>query len=253
MIFDSHSHYDDEAFDEDRDVLLKGLKDKNVGDVIAAASSWDSIDKILDICKKYPFVHPALGIHPENALDLTKERIPLLENLIQSVKPVAIGEIGLDHYWPEPSRDIQHDVFEYQLNLAKKFSLPIIVHAREATEEAFELIKSVNPEKRGVIHCFSASLEMAKRYIDMGYYIGIGGVVTFKNSKTLKEIASAIPLSSILIETDCPYMAPVPMRGKRNDSSLLSYVAEEIASLRGITSEEVIEATDRNARTLFNL
>lgn len=253
MIFDSHSHYDDDAFDEDRDSLLQGLKDKNVGHVIAAASSWDSIEKIINICKKYSFVHPALGIHPENALDLTPDRIPILEDLIRTVKPVAIGEIGLDHYWPEPPHDVQHEAFRIQLELAKKHSLPIIVHAREATEEAFELIKEINPDRRGVIHCFSSSLEMAKRYIDMGYYIGIGGVVTFKNSKTLKEIASTIPLSSILIETDCPYMAPVPMRGKRNDSSLLCYVAEEIAALRGITPEEVIAQTEKNAKTLFNV
>lgn len=253
MIFDSHSHYDDEAFSEDRDEVLSGLKDKNVGNIIACASSFDSIEKVIEICKKYPFSHPAIGIHPENALDLTKERIPLLEKYIDEVKPVAIGEIGLDHYWPEPSPEVQREVFEYQLKLAKKNNLPIIVHAREASEETFNLIKEADLDKKGVIHCFSSSLEMAKRYIDMGYYIGIGGVVTFKNSKTLKEIASTIPLSSILIETDCPYMAPTPHRGKRNDSSLLVYVAEEIASLRGITKEEVIEETQKNAKRLFNL
>lgn len=253
MIFDSHSHYDDEAFDEDRDLVLSGLKDKNVGDVIAAASSWNSIEKIKNISSKYSFVHPAYGIHPENALDLTEERKPLLEKIIYEEKPVAIGEIGLDYYWGEPSKEVQREAFIYQLELAQKFSLPIIVHAREAAEETFELIKAHNPEKRGVIHCFSSSYEMAVRYISMGYYIGIGGVVTFKNSAKLKDIAARIPLSSILIETDCPFMAPVPHRGKRNDSSLLIHVADEIASLRNITAEEVIEATDRNARNLFNI
>lgn len=253
MIFDSHSHYDDEAFDEDRDLVLSGLKDKNVGDVIAAASSWNSIEKIKNISSKYSFVHPAYGIHPENALDLTEERKPLLEKIIYEEKPVAIGEIGLDYYWGEPSKEVQREAFIYQLELAQKFSLPIIVHAREAAEETFELIKAHNPEKRGVIHCFSSSYEMAVRYINMDYYIGIGGVVTFKNSAKLKDIAARIPLSSILIETDCPFMAPVPHRGKRNDSSLLIHVADEIASLRNITAEEVIEATDRNARNLFNI
>ncbi len=253
MIFDSHSHYDDEAFDEDRDLVLSGLKDKNVGDVIAAASSWNSIEKIKKMSAQYSFVHPAYGIHPENALDLTDERKTLLKKIIYEEKPVAIGEIGLDYYWGEPSKEVQREAFIYQLELARKFSLPIIVHAREAAEETFELIKAHNPEKRGVIHCFSSSYEMAVRYINMGYYIGIGGVVTFKNSAKLKDIAARIPLSSILIETDCPYMAPVPHRGKRNDSSLLVHVADEIASLRNITPEEVIETTDRNARNLFNI
>lgn len=253
MIFDSHSHYDDQAFDEDRDKVLLGLHDRNVGDVVAAASSFESLQKIHDICSRFSFVHPAYGIHPENALDLTEDAKVRLEELIVQDKPVAIGEIGLDYYWGEPSKEVQREAFLYQLELAKRVNLPIIVHAREAAEETFEMIKSVNPDKKGVIHCFSSSYEMAVKYINMGYYIGIGGVVTFKNSAKLKDIATRIPLKYILIETDCPYMAPVPHRGKRNDSGLLIHVAEEIASLRGITASEVIDATDKNARRLFNL
>ena len=194
-----------------------------------------------------------MGIHPENAADLTPERKPLLEALIEKERPVAIGEIGLDYHWDEPPRDFQKETFIYQLELARKVDLPIIVHSRDAAEDTYELIKAHNPERKGVIHCFSSSYEMAVKYIKMGYYIGIGGVVTFKNSAKLKDIATRIPLTSILIETDCPYMAPVPFRGKRNDSSLLTYVAEEIASLRGITPEEVIETTYNNTCKLFNV
>ena len=253
MIFDSHSHYDDSAFDGDRDEVLTGLYDKGIDKVISASSSWDSLEKVLDICHKYSFAYPALGIHPENATDLTFERRPLLEELIAREKPVAIGEIGLDYHYDEPPRDYQKDIFEYQLELAKKLNLPIIVHSRDAAEDTYEIIKAHNPDKKGVIHCFSSSYEMAVKYIDMGYYIGIGGVVTFKNAAKLKDIASRIPLTSILLETDCPYMAPVPFRGKRNDSSLLTYVAEEIASLRGISAEEVIATTHANTCTLFNV
>ena len=253
MIFDSHSHYDDEAFDADRDELLKSLREKGVGKIISCASSWDSLKKVTDICHNYSFAFPALGIHPENAMDLTPERRPVLEALIEKEQPAAIGEIGLDYHYDEPPRDFQKDIFVYHLKLAKKFNLPIIVHSRDAAEDTYELIKAHNPDKKGVIHCFSSSYEMAVKYVEMGYYIGIGGVVTFKNAAKLKDIAARIPLSSILLETDCPYMAPVPFRGTRNDSSLIKYVAEEIASLRDITPEEVIETTYNNTCRLFNV
>ncbi|MBR6308556.1 MAG: TatD family hydrolase [Lachnospiraceae bacterium] len=253
MIFDSHSHYDDSAFDEDRDAVLGGLYEKGIDKIIAASSSWDSLLKVTDICHKYSFAYPALGIHPENATDLTEERKPFLEELIATERPISIGEIGLDYHYDEPPRDYQKEIFIYQLELAKKFNLPIIVHSRDAAEDTYEIIKAHNPDKKGVIHCFSSSYEMAVKYIDMGYYIGIGGVVTFKNAARLKDIAARIPLTSILLETDCPYMAPVPFRGQRNDSSLLTYVAEEIASLRGISAEEVIKTTHDNTCRLFNI
>lgn len=253
MILDSHSHYDDPAFDEDRDVLLSSLKSKNVGDVICCSASWDAIDKIHDLCTKYSFCHMTVGIHPEDAKDLTDERIPLFEEKISSYNPVAIGEIGLDYHYDDIPKDLQRKVFIYQLELAERFNLPVIIHSREAAEETMDIIKEHCPQRRGVIHCFSSSYEMACEYIKMGFYIGIGGVVTFKNGVKLKEVAKNIPLSSILIETDCPYMAPVPFRGQRNDSSYLSYVVDEIASLRNISSEEVIKATEENARRLFNI
>lgn len=253
MIFDTHSHYDDTAFDEDRDVLLSSMKDRNVGKIIAAGAEWNSIDRIVALCKKYPFIYPTFGIHPENADELTEERKPLLEKAIKEYSPVAVGEIGLDYHYEGFNKELEKDVFTYQLELAKNYNLPVLVHSRDAAEDTMDLIKAHNPDRKGVIHCFSSSLEMAKEYISMGYYIGIGGVVTFKNAKKLKEVAANIPLSSILLETDCPYMAPTPHRGERNDSGLISYVAEEIASLRGITKEEVIDVTEKNACVLFDI
>lgn len=253
MIFDTHSHYDDSAFDEDRDELLYSLREKNVEKVIACGAAWDSIDRIKEICQRYDFCYPALGIHPEEAYGLTEDRKPLFCKYIEELHPVAIGEIGLDYHENEVPKEIQRELFIYQLGLAERYGLPVIIHSRDAAEETMEILKEHLPSRRGVIHCFSSSYEMATEYIRMGFYIGIGGVVTFKNGVRLKEVAAKIPLSSILIETDCPYMAPVPFRGKRNDSSLLSYVVDEIASLRGISPSEVIDTTTRNACTLFNI
>lgn len=253
MIFDSHSHYDDSAFDEDRYELISSLKEKNVEKIIAVAASWDSLNKIKDMCSRFPFMYPAYGIHPENALDLSEERKAILKDFLIKEKPVAIGEIGLDYHYDEPSKEIQKDIFIYQLELAKELGLPVIVHSRDAAEETMSIIKEHCPQKRGVIHCFSSSYEIAAEYINMGFSIGIGGVVTFKNGKKLKDIASRIPLESILLETDCPYMAPAPFRGERNDSSLIEYVAKEIASLRNISFEEVIDTTTLNTKKLFNI
>lgn len=253
MIFDSHSHYDDTAFDEDRYSLLSSMAENNVGHIICVAAEHKSFKPIQQMCDTFSFCHPAFGIHPENATDLTPECKLELEKLLADGSSVAVGEIGLDYHYDEPGPDLQREIFIYQLELANKFDLPVIIHSRDAAEETMNIIKEHLPNKRGVIHCFSSSVEIAKEYVKMGFYIGIGGVVTFKNGKKLKEVAAEIPLSSILIETDCPYMAPVPYRGERNDSRFLSYVAEEIASLRGITAEEVINATEQNAKKLFNI
>lgn len=253
MIFDSHSHYDDSAFDEDRNELLGSMAAGGVGHIISVAAEWKSFDKIFDICSRFPFCHPALGIHPENALDLTAERRPVFEKMLQEKPPVAIGEIGLDYYYEDPPREIQKEAFIYQLELAKRFNLPVIVHSRDAAEDTLDIIRAHCPDRKGVIHCFSSSYEIAREYVNMGFLIGIGGVVTFKNGKKLKEVAANIPLSSILIETDCPYMAPTPHRGERNTSLLLPFVVSEIASLRGISDEEVISATEQNGKRLFGI
>ena len=253
MIFETHSHYDDPAYDEDRDYLLSHMKENGIGNIICAGAAWESIDRMLKICDTYPFCHLALGIHPDNSADLTPEHRLELENLIKERRPCAIGEIGLDYHYDDVPPEVQKEGFIYQLKLAEKFDLPVIIHSRDAAEETYEIIREHLPAKRGVIHCFSSSLEMAEEYIKLGFLIGIGGVVTFKNGRKLKEVAQNIPLTSILLETDCPYLAPVPHRGERNSSLYLPLIAEEIAGLRGITVGEVIDVTESNAKKLFNI
>jgi TatD DNase family protein len=253
MIFDTHTHYDDHQYDEDLDSLLNSFKENNISGAIAASANFDDIPRIIEICRKYPFIYPTIGIHPEYA-DSFDDRVKSgLRTYIKEVNPVAIGEIGLDYHYEGFDAQAQEDCFLHQLKLAREFDKPVIIHSRDASQETFDLIMAEKPEKRGVIHCFSSSYEMAKRYVDDGFYIGIGGVVTFKNGKKLKEVAEKIPLEFLLLETDCPYLAPTPFRGERNSSLYLPYVVKEIASLRGISEEEVIAATEENAKRLFNL
>lgn len=253
MIFDTHTHYDDSAYDDDRDSLLSSLAENNVGHIIAACAEFKSIPAIFSLCEKYPFFHLTLGIHPNNALDLTPDHRKELEKYIEDKKPIAIGEIGLDYYYDEPSPEIQREAFIYQLKLAEQYNLPVIIHSRDASEETLQIMKEYGPSKKGVIHCFSGSLETAEEYVKMGYYIGVGGVVTFKNGKKLKEVVANIPLERILLETDCPYLAPTPHRGERNSSLYLPYVVEEICNLTGKSLEEVIKTTENNAFTLFQI
>lgn len=253
MIFDTHTHYDDQAFDEDRDLLLRSFKDNNIAGAICASAEFASIPKIIKLCEEYDFLFPTIGIHPNDAADLKGDKRTLLEHCIETVKPVAIGEIGLDFHYDEPSPEIQREAFIYQLSLCDKYDLPVIVHSRDAAEETFNIIKEHGPAKKGVIHCYSGSPEMAVEYVKIGYYIGVGGVVTFKNGRKLKETVSTIPLDMILLETDCPYLAPTPHRGERNSSLFLPLVVSEIASLKGITPAEVEDATLKNAERLFNI
>ncbi len=253
MIFESHSHYDDPAFDGDRDELLSHMAENGIGHIICASADFDDIGKILDLCRKYPFCHLTLGVHPNNALQLDGSNRAELETLIEKEKPCAIGEIGLDYHYDEPSPEIQREAFIYQLKLASRFDLPVIIHSRDAAEETFEIMREYGPAAKGVIHCFSSSLELARKYADMGYCIGIGGVVTFKNGRKLKEIAAQLPLESILLETDCPYLAPVPHRGERNSSLYIPLIAQEIADLRGISYDRVVSATEENGKRLFRI
>lgn len=253
MIFDSHSHYDDEAFDVDRDELLLSLNEKNIGHVIAAAADWSSFDRMIKMCEKFDFLHLTLGIHPGSALQLDASHRKELEAMVKAHNVVAIGEIGLDYHYDGPGPEIQKEAFIYQLNLAKENDLPVIIHARDATQDTLDIMKKYGPPKKGVIHCFSSSKEIAAEYVKMGYYIGVGGVVTFKNSKTLKEVVESVPIENILLETDCPYLAPTPFRGQRNSSLYLPYVVEEIARLKNLSCEEVIDITEKNAKKLFNI
>lgn len=254
MIFESHAHYDDKQFDLDREELLSSMEEHGIGTVINVGSDFASCKRTLELTEQYAFVYGALGIHPSDIADLNEETYEWLRENARLPKVAAIGEIGLDYYWEkEPEvQSRQRYWFCRQMELARELSLPVIIHSRDAAEDTMKIMKGIHAEQiPGVIHCFSYSPEIAREYVKMGYYIGIGGVVTFKNSKKLKETAASIPLERILLETDCPYLAPEPNRGKRNSSLNLPYVAKEIAALRGISEEEVIEATRGNALRLF--
>ena len=249
MIFDTHAHYDDEAFDQDRDVLLSSLPDKGVCGVVNAACNLDSAEKCLQLADAYPLLWAAVGIHPIDALSAGEGYLEKLREMASTnQKVVAIGEIGLDYYYDVP-KEIQNKMFREQLHLANELRLPVIVHDRDAHGPILDILKEYHPQ--GVIHRFSGSVEMAKEALKLGLYIGIGGALTFKNSLTLAKVASYVPMDRILLETDCPYMAPVPFRGKRCDSSLICYVAEKLAEIKGIPVEEVYRAAKSNAETLF--
>lgn len=253
MIFESHAHYDSQQFDEDREELLNSMQENGVGTIINSAADWDSVTEVVELVEKYPFMYAAVGLHPDEVGDLNEERFAYLKSQCMKEKIVAVGEIGLDYYWDNESHDVQKKWFIRQLELARELDLPVIIHSRDAAADTLEIMKEYAQGLRGVIHCFSYSKELAREYVKMGFYIGIGGVVTFKNGKKLKEIAEEIPLERILLETDCPYLAPVPFRGKRNSSLYIPYIAQEIANLKGITYEEVVAQTELNGKKLFGI
>ena len=253
MIFDTHAHYDDEQFDADREELLSGMKAGGVGMIVDAAATVASWDKILELTEKYPFLYGSVGVHPDEVGDLNEENFARMSELADRKKIVPIGEIGLDYYWDKEGHDLQKYWFIRQLELAGEKKLPVMIHSREAAADTMEIMKKYGKDLNGVIHCYSYSPEMAQEYVKMGYFIGVGGVVTFKNAKKLKETVKEIPLESIVLETDCPYLAPEPFRGKRNCSLYISYVAEKIAELKGISAEEVIRQTEENAKQLYQI
>lgn len=254
MIFDTHAHYDDEAFDADREELLRGMSLAGVEYIVNVGASMASSKRSIELAEKYPFVYAAVGVHPDEVGELDEAQFETLRTWTGEPKVKAVGEIGLDYYWDKEKHELQKHWFLRQMELAAEMRLPIIVHSREAAKDTLDLIKAAKPlSLSGVIHCYSYSTEQAKEYLDMGYYLGIGGVLTFKNAKKLKEVASYAPLSSLVLETDCPYLAPVPYRGKRNDSSLIRYVAEELAAIKGMDPEEVLRITNENGRKLYGI
>lgn len=254
MIFDTHAHYDDEQFDSDRDQLLASLKSHGIEAVTNVGASLKTSQNVIDLTMRYPFVYGAIGVHPSDILELDESGMAWLKKNSAGPGIVAIGEIGLDYHWDEPDRNSQKYWFDRQLSLAREVKLPVIIHSRDAAKDTLELMKAAAAgEIGGVIHCFSYSAEMAREFLTMGFYLGIGGVVTFKNARKLKEVVEYMPMEQMVLETDCPYLAPVPNRGKRNSSLNLPYVVDEVARLKGLTPGEVIDITAGNARALYRL
>lgn len=257
MIFDTHTHYDDEQFEEDRHELLLSLAESGVGAVVNMGASMRGAKDSVALAKKYPFVYAAVGIHPDHAKELDEAEFAVLKSLAAEDKVVAIGEIGLDYYWDATEREQQKYWFQRQLCLAQELGLPVVIHSREAAADTLEMMKEAYAQSggtlTGVIHCFSYGVEMAQEYLNMDFYLGIGGVATFKNGRKLKEVIRAVPLEKIVLETDCPYLAPEPFRGKRNSSDKLSYVIAAIAAEKGISEAEVERITWENAGRLYRL
>ena len=254
MIFETHAHYDDRAFDEDRETLLSSMEENGIQTIVNVSSDKESIGRTLALTKQYPFIYGAVGIHPSDTGELVESDLSYIREACRQEKVVAIGEIGLDYYWDTVEPAVQKKWFEAQMELAREEKLPVIIHSRDAAKDTEDMMKALHAEEiGGVIHCYSYSKEMARTFLNMGFYIGIGGVVTFKNAKKLKEVAEYVPLDRIVLETDCPYLTPIPYRGKRNSSLYLPYVAEEIAKIKGTTPEEIIEATRKNAITLYRM
>lgn len=254
MIFESHAHYDDEIFDDDRELLLSSLQEQGIGTVVNIGASLLGSEATVKLAERYPFIYGAVGVHPSEVGELNEENFARLRALCSHEKVVAVGETGLDYHYPEPEAAQQKEWFERQLLLAREKKLPVVIHSREAAKDTLDIMKAVRAEEiGGVVHCFSYGKEMAREYLNMDFYFGIGGVITFPNAKKLKEAVAYIPMEKILLETDSPYLAPQPHRGERNSSLNLPYVAEEIAQLKGISREEVERITEENARRLFHL
>ena len=254
MIFDTHAHYDDDAFDEDRDALLSGMKEAGVEYIVNVGASMASSERSIKLAEKYPFVYAAVGVHPDEVGELDEEKFEKLREWTAHEKVKAVGEIGLDYYWDKEKHDLQKHWFLRQMELAHERNLPMIVHSREAAKDTLDMVIAAKPlELSGIIHCYSYSVEQAREYLNMGYYLGIGGVLTFKNAKKLKEVAEYAPLSQIVLETDCPYLAPVPFRGKRNDSAKIIHVAEELAAIKQVSVEDVLRVTNENGRKLYGI
>ena len=253
-IFDSHAHYDDEAFDSDRESLLASMEENGVGRIVNVGASLKTTERTLELVRQYPFLYGAAGVHPDETGELNEENFRWLEWAAGQEKMVAVGEIGLDYYWDNTPREVQKQWFRRQLELAWKLDKPVIIHSREAAKDTLDIIREEGGRDHAmVIHCFSYGVELAREYLDMGHYLGIGGVLTFKNAKKLKEVADFAPLDRILLETDCPYLAPVPFRGKRNDSTKLSHVAEELARIKSVDMDRIQEVTWENACQFYRI
>ena len=254
MFIDSHSHLDDKRFDGDRDILIKSLKENKVDLAINIGADLETSINSVNLADKYDHIYATVGVHPHSASEVTLDTLNQFREMAKNKKVVAIGEIGLDFYYDNSPRDLQRKWFKEQLKLAKELKLPVVIHSRDATKETYDTIKEAQDGTlKGVMHCFSGSMEMAIEYIKLGFYISIGGPVTFKNARVVREVAEAVPLDKLLIETDCPYLTPEPYRGKRNEPMFVKYVAEKIAEIKKISVKELASHTSRNTKELFGI
>lgn len=253
-MIESHTHMDDTAFDEDRESLIEAIKNSGVEYIMNISASLSSIKTSIELAKQYDFIYTSVGVHPSETEDLNEKNFKWLKEQLKFDKVKAIGEIGLDYYWQEPEKEIQQYWFRKQLQLAHEAVLPVIIHSREAAADTYKIMKEEKADKlSGVIHCFSYTKETARDYLNWNYYFGIGGVITFQNAKKLKEAVEYIPIENIVLETDSPYLAPVPFRGKRNSSLNLPLIVQEIAALKKMDVEKVKEITTLNAKKLYRL
>ncbi|MGW6666281.1 MULTISPECIES: TatD family hydrolase [Peribacillus] len=254
MLFDTHVHVNAEQFNEDLEEVIERAKEAGVNNMVVVGFDRPTIIRAMELIEAYDFMYAAIGWHPVDAIDMTEEDLQWIEELSNHPKVVAIGEMGLDYHWDKSPKDVQMEVFRKQIRLAKKVGLPIIIHNREATADIVNILKEEEASRvGGIMHCFSGSAETALECINMNFYISLGGPVTFKNAKKPKEVAAAVPLDRLLIETDCPYLAPHPYRGKRNEPSYVKLVAEQIAQIKQLTIEEVSQVTTENAKKLFGI
>ncbi len=252
MIFESHAHLDDKRFNKDREEVINSLKDYNVTKVVNIGADMKSSRRTVDLATKYDFIYGAVGVHPHSADKVKDEDMEVLRQYSKNPKIVAIGEIGLDFYYDHSDRDAQRYWFRRQLELAKELDMPVVIHSRDASEECYKIVKE-SKITRGVVHCFSGSAEMGKKYVDLGLYIGIGGVITFKNAKKLMEVVDVIPIERILLETDCPYLSPEPFRGQRNSPIFLPEIVKKISEIKQKSTNFIEEKTFCNSMTLFGI
>ena len=251
MIFDTHAHYDDEAFNTDRDELLRSMEAHGIGRIVNIGANMETSARTVALTEQYPFLYGAVGVHPNEVGDMTEQDLVRLAQWTELEKVVAIGEIGLDYYWDDVPSDKQKEIFQLQVDLAKKHQKPIIIHCRDAYEDTYEVLKRNGHP--GIMHCYSGSVEMAKRFIDLGFYISLAGPVTFKNARVPKDVAEKIGLEHLLIETDCPYLTPHPYRGSLNEPANVVYIAQEIAKLKNMEIESVASQTTFNAKKVFGI
>lgn len=254
MLFDSHAHYNDSKFNDDRFSILDTMQENNVGYIMNISDSMRSIKKVLEIAEKYPFVYASVGVHPEETKDMTDGDIEKLSEYSKHEKVKAIGEIGLDYYWGDVEKEIQKKWFAQQIELAKRVKLPVVIHDRDAHGDCMDILRAHKVwEVGGIFHCYSGSVEMAREILDFGMYIAFGGTLTFKNARKVQEVAKYVPLDRIVIETDCPYLAPEPNRGKRNSSLYIHYVAKKLAEIKGISEEDAERITCENAKRCYKI